>query len=453
MLEKTERQNFLYRLQEWFGSDFTAVFFLLFGALCWNFGWSEFLVVVYATSFVLTLLICKNVKNVFVFLFFIAFFIKQIEAEDSVWSVYVPCVAICAISVIAFVVSKLAAEKNKIKSGKMFFPIVVYVVVMMIGGAIGRFNVTAFFIFLGFGTELLFFYLIAINHTEGLSDFLAKIFIVGAILIIFCLLSNNLKEGKRLFAEPALFIVAQNVNTSAIFIALGMAGCFYLGVGKRKDYLYIVLSLVLLLAVIYTRCRTMIIISIGLFIAEHVLFFVFSKYKLAILCLTGLLVFAVIIGFIVFNSAVKSFIVEFMDKDNVWENPIGVRKILWQWCIDRFNEYPYFGYGYINDGYVPSLVSFYPNIVLAHNTVLQWLTATGVVGSAIATYFYLCKYSVLFSRFNKNKIFHTLCILTIALSGTFDQSPTMDIFVLVATVVILAASEKTTDKGFISTAY
>ena len=450
MLEKTVVQSFIYRFKKWLGSDLTAILFLLFGAFCWNLGWSEILVVVYATAFVLTLLICKDVKNVFAYLFFVAFFIKPIETGDMVWTIYVPCVVSGAIAVLAFVISKLVVEIRNIKRGKMFFPIIVFVAAMTIGGAAGRFNATAFFVFLGFGVEALFFYLIAINYTDGLTDFLAKIFIVGALLIFFCLVCNNLKEGDGLFAAPALFVVAQNVNTAAIYIALGIAGCFYLGVEKRKDYLYILLSLVLLFAVFYTWCRTMAVLSIALFVCEYVLFLVFSKNKRAFLCLTGALVVSAIAVFIAFNSEIKSFIVEFIDKKNIWGSPIGVRKILWQWCIERFSKYPYFGYGYISDEPVPSLVSFYPNLVLAHNTVLQWLTCTGVVGTALATYFYISKYNVLLDRFNKNKIFHVLCVVTIALSGTLDQSATMDIFVVIISVILIAAAEKTGEKKFVS---
>ena len=451
MLEKTERQNFLYRLQEWFGSDFTAVFFLIFGVLCFIFDLADVLVISYVSAFILTLVFCKRVNNIFAYLFYVPFFISTIALNDGRWSVFIPVVVLAAVTVLIFTAYKIIDERSKINLGKMFYPLIAFTVAMVIGGAVGRFNVTVFFVILGFCIEIFCFYLIAINCTENLSKSLAIFFIVGGIFVFLCYAYYYIDNGIVWKDWAIIFTSAQNINTGSIFIALGIAGCLYLGAGKKNDYLYALLSIVMFIMIVITQCRTVTAISAALLIVEYVLFFVYSENKRIILCVALFFIAAVSVLTAAFFEEVKIYAEKFLKKGS--NGGIGIREDLWQWCFDRFKEYPYFGYGYICDDAVPTIVSFYPNLVLAHNTVLHWLTVTGVVGTSIAVYFYCGKYYSLFSRFNKNKIFHTLCILTIALSGTFDQSPTMDIFVLVATVAILAASEKPPEKGFISNAY
>ena len=68
------------------------------------------------------------------------------------------------------------------------------------------------------------------------------------------------------------------------------------------------------------------------------------------------------------------------------------RQILWPWCWNKFKENPLFGIGFVSkDDSVPTLVST-DSIVLAHNSILQYLTSLGIIGTLMMGYFYFKKY-------------------------------------------------------------
>lgn len=435
-------QNFIDRLRNKFGSEFTAVVMLFFGSFCWIAGASELLVIVYTAAFVATLLLCKDVKNIFAFLLFVPYFISDFSKADSIWSVYIPCIAAGAVSVIAFFALKAVKERKNIKKGGLFYPWIAFTAAMLIGGLVGRFNALAFFAIFGLSVMTLLFYIIAINYTENLSLFFAKIFIIGSLLIALEMVSAHVLRHEPWGTKNdfgVFFFSAESFNTASIYITIGMAGCFYLGAGKKTDCRYAALSIFLFLCVVFGRCRMMTLVAAICLAAEYVLFIVYSEKKIRFLWLTIFVAVVFATVCVIFYEKLSEIVHEFITKGH---KGINGRDGLWSWCSEKFKEYPYFGYGYFSEEKVPSVRGTIVQLVLAHNTVLQWLTSTGVVGTSIAAYFYCGKYYTLFRGFNKNRIFHLLSVLIIAASGITDQAATMDIFVIIAAFIFIAAAEK-----------
>ena len=453
MLEVKEEKGLKYFFGKHFGSEYTAVFFLLFGVICWINELPEFVVIVFAAAFVLTLVFCKDVKNIFAYLFYVPYFIVDAVKTDNIWSVYVPCIAAGAVSIISFLVCKIVVEDKAVKKGGLFYPCIAFFIAMLTGGLIGRFSVLAFSAIMIMAVEILFLYVISINFTENLSEFLSKIFIVGGILIFIELVCWDYRVDSVWIFENSefnMFFSAESFNTAAILITLGIAGCFFLGAGRKHDYLYAIISIFLVFCVAYTRCRMMTFIAMIAVAVQYVFFIIFSKKKTNFLWLTAAFIIAATALIIAFSSEVWEIFYQFVSKNG--KGPNG-RSLLWPWCIEKFKEYPYFGYGYYTAEQVPTVRRSIISLVLAHNTFLQWLTATGVIGTSIAAYFYLGKYSVLFKKFNKDKIFHAVSVIAIAASGITDQAAAMDIFIIILPIIIIAAAETSGKKGFVSTSF
>ena len=117
------------------------------------------------------------------------------------------------------------------------------------------------------------------------------------------------------------------------------------------------------------------------------------------------------------------------------------REILWPWCWEKFKENPVFGYGLLSDEPVPTVRNVVP-VVLAHNTILQWLTSLGIVGSVLMLYFYYEKYKITFIHFTMSKFYLVSIIIIIALSGMVDQAASMDVFVALFSYILIAACEQ-----------
>ena len=192
-----------------------------------------------------------------------------------------------------------------------------------------------------------------------------------------------------------------------------------------------------------TSCRAAILVASLVIVTVFVLFIIQSKRKLNFLYLALALVLCLGIGLIVFRDQVGKLIAMIVEKLN---SGLNGRDALWPWCIEMFKKYPVFGFGFVADGPVPSL-SHDTAVVLAHNTPLQWLTSLGIIGTLMMCYFYFVKYKIVFKGVTFNKCFLIISILAMELIGMFDQTPSMDIFMYILAVVLVASCE-TTKKQF-----
>ncbi len=438
----TEKFNFINvvrrALESWWLVP--AVFFL--GAIFWFFSLSLVTVAVFSFVAVLILLFCKKVNNFFALFLFVSFFIKNVDSPDTPWIGYIVCIGIAVICLIAYTIKTIVLERKTLKWGDMWIAVLVSSIAFLLGGVIGRFNIMNFAIVLGFSVATYILYFLARNKTENLEKYLAYLFVVGALFLTLIILVGRLRlVGKIFIGYPEgelYFFSAQPLNPASIYIMLGMVGCYRLGKGKRLDLAYFGLSLLLFVSVVLTCCRTTILVAGLALVAIFVSFVLESKKKLNFLWLSLAICGVLIVLGVVFRNEVVGVFNTLFEKVNSGLNGRGE---LWPWCIDRFKEYPIFGYGFVADQPLPSLREF-SNVVMAHKTALQWLTSLGIVGSLAMCYFYFQKYWIIFRKFNKKTAFVAISVLAIALTGTFDQAPTMDIFTYVLSLLLVASVER-----------
>lgn len=292
-----------------------------------------------------------------------------------------------------------------------------------------------------FGVITYILYWLAINCCNNLKNYLFKLSIYGAIAIsVMIIISNSLSGdfiGTTVY-DRNLWVGAQNINVAAVFLSLGVISCFGLGFRTKYDFLYYALATALMLMLLFTYCRVMIAITIVMFIPMLIISIIKSPRKLNYLWPTIVIVFAGVTIFIIFKQQIFDIFHLLMLKTKTGANG---RDILWPWCIEKFKEYPIFGYGFISKEYVPTIRNVI-NLILAHNTILQWLTSLGIVGSVLLIYFYYKKYQITFSKFSWNKLFLVFAIVTIALSGMVDQSATMDFFVVTYIYLLISSCEQ-----------
>ncbi len=409
-----------------------SVVLLAVGFLCWILNLTAVLVSLFVAGFVAVLIFCKDVKNIFAPLFYVSFFIPDIKVMTD-YAVYIIVVGIAVISLLAFFIVKLIKERKKVKFGKLAYGILAFAVACLLGGAIGRFNIVKFLEILGFFVAIYILYFIAVNYTRNIKSYLEKIFIVGAVLLSYQVAQTNFGS------EIVIFFSAQGVNTAALFITLGIIACFTIALKSEKDYLFFLLIILLTAGVISSRCRMGMLLTAIIDVFFTIILIKKSpKRRYIIYILLGIF-FCIGIA-ILASEQVKELIKKLMF------SKIGLsgREGLWSWCFDRFLEHPLLGYGFFADGNIPHLREGI-RLILTHNTLLQWLVCTGVVGVIIISVFYVSKWYVLLKGASWKRIFPLTCVIMLSLSGMLDQAANMDVFVTIIILVLVVCVEKEND--------
>ena len=423
-------------LREILQSKYLVPILFVFAFFCWFFKLTLLVVFVFCLFFSLILFFCRDVKNIFPMVLYISFFITDIAAEPR-WTGYFIAIGLAVAAMIFFGVKSFIRDRRTIKRGRMFYPLLIASAAFLLGG-ISRFNWLSFIITLGFCIVNIYLYLVAVNYTENLSSFLAYAFIIGAaVLSVQVMFVNTPIESIRPYPTD-VFFSAQTVNTAAVFIFLGMAGCFGLGHRTRADFLYLLLAFFFLFAIFVTCCRTMLAIAgIGI-VAIYILFIGYSRKPSAFIWTNLVLCVFVALAAVFFDQLISPILTQIGNKDF---SELSGRRDIWAFCLQKIGEYPAFGYGWLVDEPADFLRPGYP-VLLAHNTPLQWVTSLGFIGAAATCWFYIAKYKIIFSDMSHKKIFVMLAVLGIALSGALDQAAAMDFFTFLAPVIITAAAEK-----------
>ena len=404
---------------------------------CWHYRLSILSVAGFSLFFVLILIFCKNIRNIYAPVLYIGFFIRDITGLN--WTGYLICIAAVCTALLIFTIKTAVEKRGEFKRGKMFFALLVADAAFLLGGSLGRFDIMQTGIVFGFCAAVMILYLLAVNCTENFTDYLALLFIVGALFVSAEIMVTKINDGDLFSTNPmgeTFFFSAHSLNTAAIFIMLGIAGCYYRGAGRKRDALYLLLSLFFTFAVFLSCCRTVLAVSLVLVAAVAIIMYIKSPRKKVYLGVVAALAAAAIIAAFFFTDHILKFIDMIIAKIR---RGLNGRDELWPWCVRRFLEYPALGYGFIASETVPTVRV---NLVLAHNTLLQWLTSTGIIGTSLMVYFYIRKYKAVFSGARSvAKTFIILAVICVELTGMMDQAAAMDIFVFSLPVLLLAGAD------------
>lgn len=416
-------------------SQYAMLVYFAFALVCWFFKSTNLVVIGSAVFLVVTLLLCSDVKNVFAPLIYISFFMESIFASAN-WVIYGIAIGSAVASFVFYMVKSIRANRGNIKKGKMFWAYLFMIVAFLIGGAFYKFLILEKLAFCGIATVAYILYFIVVNFCHDTKRFFLKLITFGAIVLSIERLVQLLGSDDVLDAiinRRYITLGTQNINAASLFIALGVPASFGLAYKNNHDYMYFGISLFLVISTCLTFCRANILLAVLFFVVLSILSFVKSQNKIEyaiVISIFSLLMFA-------FSKQISILIGSVIAK---FGKGLNGREVLWNWCFDMFKSHPWFGVGFIHSERVPGLISTFP-MILAHNTVLQYLTSVGVIGSLFMAYFYYKKYRVCFAKpFRQNK-FVVFVILFIEISGMVDQAATMDAFIFLLNALLVGTVE------------
>lgn len=387
----------------------------------------------------LLLAFCDDVRNLFPVAFSVPFFINTIEGFID-YVILGIGILFFIIGLVIFLIRHLWKKKTPVKKGKLFWGFVISLAAYLLGGIWGYFNIINAIIITAMTSATYFLYWIAINFTHNFRKYINSLFIaIGIILFVQLLISYaNVDEpfGSAILSKNVVWIGLQNINVAAIYFMLAMLAAFQFALHHKYDYLITLAGLFFAICTYFTYSRMGTLICFIIMIISIIYIFAKSKNKPIFL----------------FIGIVGVFILEFIcvlyfDKiAKLFSHHVSLgfsgngRDALWPWCIEKFFESPLFGVGYTSKDPVPGLLST-KSIILAHNTLIQYLTSLGIIGTIMMIYYHIQRYKILLTNFNEFKFMNLLNILTIGLSGITDQSPTMDIFIICIATIFIAQSE------------
>lgn len=424
-------------------SNFLCVpIILLLGFWGWAYNIDTYIIPILAVYTLAVFVFCKDVKNILPIIFSVPFFISSVESNKI--NILAVSLAIFVIGAIYYTIKQFVTQKD-IKKGKMFWAFVVALCAYLLGGVFVNFNLINSLIIIGLTLATYFIYWISINFCKDIAKYIAQILIcIGVMLTVQMLIEYLQVENSfahAILSKNVIWIGIQHINTVAIYLALAMASAFYLGFKNKFDYLFAMIALYFAGCTYFTYARLVVLICFVTLVSLMIYTFVKSQNKKK---------FIIFITFVIFIIGIQ-ILVLYKLGFRVFERVIEMgysgngRQILWPWCWDKFKGSPLFGIGFVSEeDPVPTLVST-DSIVLAHNSVLQYLTSLGIIGTLMMGYFYFKKYKILLSKLNTVKLFNLIQVLIIAFAGIVDQAPTMDVFILSISFVFIAIAE--TDDG------
>lgn len=422
------------KLKDFLESNYTILLTLEIGLISWLVKSSVLCVISFAVLVSLIFIICNDPKGAFPSLFFISFFIQVID-DNYPLAIYLTCIFIVLGSIIYFIIKTI--KSKKCTKGRLFYPMIIADIAFLLGGIIGNFNIINIACVLFMALCMYLFYWITINTCTDLKQFMYIVLTCGGFIICIQFIVLNLYTGKFISSiqnQSILYIGAQNKNVAALFITIGMIACLTLAQKRKYDYLYFLLASFMVLVCALTLCRTMILLSILFYIGLSINVLAKSNNKIIFSSIIGGLVL-VSLGIGISTDLIYKLIDSVVEKINSGMNG---RSELWAWCLERFIKHPLLGYGFISPTPVPTITGDF-GIILAHNTPLQLLTSTGVIGTILIGYFYFAKYKLCTE--NKDNRFLFLIIIMIELSGLTDQAACMDPFICLVIFGILGTME------------
>lgn len=429
------------KIEKIFNSVWTMAALFSLSFLFWALDLTVLTVCVFALFVIFNFLLLDDVKPILAPVLYVHFYIDVIYSSPH-WIAYGICIGLALLSFIYYIIKQLKKRGKTLKKGRLFWAIVAADVAFLLGGVVGRFNFLACAITLGFSLVVYFFYFLGVNFFQNFKEYLLNLFIIGGLFTAFQMMYAFMGTGDFLgsiVSREVTTIGAQNINTLALFFGISLIAAFGKGNGKKFDYLYFLLACFFALMVFWTYCRTMIALAILSLVIFSVYMFKKSENKRILLRSLSVILVVAVVLISVFFSEVSNLVSSFMARF-VSSGDLG-REVIWRWSLERFLEYPVFGYGFVTDGAVPTLDPM-ARVILAHNTPLQFLTSLGVVGTLALGFFYFKKYQLMFKNFSWSDFFMIGMIIIIELSGLTDQAATMDFFVVSITILLLAAIER-----------
>jgi len=427
------------KVKKFFEGIWSVVAIIVVAMVLWACDLGHVAMLVMAAYGAIIFVLSNDPKNALFMPLIAAFFLNDFK-NKSHYVFYGIAIGLYVLSAVYFLVKMYLKPDIKRTEGNMYLAHIFYTVGVCIGGLIGFFDLTVMIFILAFCVVIYFYYFMIINYATNFKNAFRYFFIVVGVQLFVQIIILHIKQGG--FIDAILYkniieIGVQNINVASIYLFFAMVSMFWLAYDYGKfDYLFMLgaVAFEVLIILIYSRIGTL-IASVA-FVALWIYLFVRSKHKSILLIIFAVLVATFVILLLLPNSKILGVIKTYIDAGFSANG----RETLWPWCFEKFRQNPIFGIGFVSP-YDPVPAVTTPNVVLAHNTLLQYLTSVGVVGLAFVSVYYVMKYRVVMKGLKGFDKFCFFILLGVELIGIFDQSPTMDIFMILCCTGFIALAE------------
>lgn len=259
----------------------------------------------------------------------------------------------------------------------------------------------------------LLFALFAEFGTDG-NDYLMYCLVVYAMLIC-AQLFFAFATGRAVLSQKGSIVLGWGVWTSiGGMLVFLMPACFYFAASKRRYFGWL-LGLVAYFGIVLSQSRGALLVgtvSLLLCIGGLCFFGDFKKENRIIAIAVAVLgVFCLFFFHEKLLSLVQNFINTGFDDNG--------RLNMWNIALQNFKEHPLFGSGFY-DSYVTEEWGRTVEPYLYHNTVLQLLGATGIVGFAAYLYHRYTTVKLLLKRPNRARFFYAVCLFGLLTFSLLD---------------------------------
>ncbi len=231
-------------------------------------------------------------------------------------------------------------------------------------------------------------------------------------------------------------------NPIGEYIAFLFPMVMYLMYKEKHGWIYYVVAIIALVGVYFTLSRCALLISLPVFGIGVIVNCIKSQNRKLYWIITGVLVVgAILVCALSLTVERLQNLIAFFAQAKLSDRG---RFDLWKKFLNLFSDGPIFGTGFSAYQIISGKASVFD--CLAHNTIVQIISSTGVVGT-VCYIFHRFETIKLFAKSeNKSNFIYALCIICYIVMGMLDPVTFYANFAVVYTIM-LALAEKTDEKS------
>lgn len=446
------------KIKNFLESNYTLLIISLLIALSWMLDFIYIAVATFMVFQVLIFIFCKdNPKPTTLLILAIPYMITSLYGTIN-WILYAVSLSLFVLYVAFYSIRKIVKEKYQVTKGVFFYPFLLMLLGNALAGVIGHFEIVPFLITILLTVLSYGIYWFFINFIKDDKRYFSWVLVFLSVIICLELLYSYSKivietgNFEIMFSlDTKVHVGIGEINSAAVFLISGIISAFYLGLGQKRDYLYLLLAIVFDIFMFFTKSRICLLVAVIASIIYFVLMVKNSKRKRNLFFVVG--AFALIL--VVFCAIKFDFVKKLLSAFTSLGFGLHGRGELWPWCWQEFLNNKIFGAGFVtHDKAALTIPGISTNlgvegmgIINAHNTILHYLTCTGIVGLILNIPFFIVKYKVLFKKFSQYKFFLIMNIVMIAITSLVDCTQTMSFFNIILIYLILGLAENDNKNG------
>lgn len=333
------------------------------------------------------------------------------------------CAAVAFVLLLGRLVSMLLAGRGRRGVPRLTVGFLLLLVVYLLGGLLSPYYSTSSVLlgllqWLSIGLAYFFFFY-TVDWRKVPKGYIAGVFAVLGFALTVQILNMYFQSGavvNGVVDRDRLFPGWGTYNNIGCLTAMCIPAVFYFAATQKHGWIFTLLATAVMAGVVLSQSRGSILFGGIIYLASAVIVIVKSsrRERTFHLIVFALVVIVLAVCWFVFSEKLQQFFSALFEKGM---DDAG-RKELFEEAWNYFLKYPVFGVGWGGEKWAEgvNLLQFF----MAHNTFLQVLGSFGVVGMLAYLVHRIQTLRITFRRFNVEKCFTGLIILTMLLCCMVD---------------------------------